>query len=147
MWRLIGREHVPLIETSWWKSSNCLHHFKERKKKKMKPEELIKLILKKAREYQKRSESQKEADGVINKISQDLYMGLKHGMLRRVTVYSLKEVLRTLPENPTEEDINISINLIEAIILTVISSILSEGEVITMTPIKDKDKKQPRRKT
>lgn len=108
----------------------------------MKPEELIKLVLKRAQGYQ-RNKSQKEADEVINKISRDLYMGLKHGALRRLTVRSLKETLRTLPGDPTEKDIDIRIQLIEAIILTVISIILSEGEVITMTPIKDKDKKQP----
>lgn len=108
----------------------------------MKPEELIKLILKRAQEYQ-RNKGRREADKVINKISQDLYMGLKHGALRRLTLTALKEILKTLPNNPTEEDIDMRIQLIEAIILTVISSILSEGEVITMTPIKDKDKKQP----
>lgn len=108
----------------------------------MKPEELIKLVLKGAQEYQ-RDKGRKEADEVINKISRDLYMGLKHGALRRLTVRSLKEILRTLPENPTEKDIDIRIKLIEAIILTVISTILSEGEIITMTPFKDKDKKQP----
>jgi len=122
------------------KNSGASTILKKGGRKKMKPEELIKLVLKRAQGYQ-RDKGRKEADEVINKISQDLYMG--HGMLRRVTVYSLKEVLRTLPENPTEEDINISINLIEAIILTVISTILSEGEVIAITPIKDKDKKQP----
>lgn len=108
----------------------------------MKPEELIKLMLKKAQEHQ-RNKGRKEADKVINKISQDLYLDLKHGALRRLTVIALGEILKTLPNNPTGKDINIRIKLIEAIILTVISSILSEGEIITVTPFKDKDKKQP----
>ena len=108
----------------------------------MKPEEFIKLMWERARVDQM-SKGQKEADEVINKISQNLYMGLNHGALHRLTVHSLKEILKTLPENPTEEDINITIKLIEAIILTVISCILMEGKILTITPIKDKDKKQP----
>lgn len=107
----------------------------------MKPEEFIKLMMKGAREHQ-RSKGRKEADKIITKISQNLYMGLKHGVVCRLVVASLKEILSTLPENPTEKDIDITIKLIESIILTVISSILSEGEIITITPAKDRDKKQ-----
>lgn len=106
----------------------------------MKPEEFIKLMMKRAREHQ-RSKSQKEVDEIINKISRNLYMDLKHGAIRRIVVASLKKILSTLPKNPTEEDINVTIKLIEAIILTVISSILSEGKIISITPFKDKDKK------
>jgi hypothetical protein len=107
----------------------------------MKPEEFIKLMYERALEHQ-RSKGQKESDGIINEISRNLYTGLKYGALRRLTVRSLKEILRTLPENPTEEDINIAIKFIEAIILTVISCILGEGEILTITPIRDMDKKQ-----
>jgi hypothetical protein len=107
----------------------------------MKPEEFIKLMWKRAREHQ-RSRSQKEADEIINEISRNLYSGLKYGALRRLTVRNLKEILSTLPQNPTEEDINTTILHIEAVILTVISCILGEGEILTMTPIRDMDKKQ-----
>lgn len=107
----------------------------------MKPEEFIKLMWKRAREHQ-RSTGQKEADGIINEISRNLYTGLKYGSLRRLTVRSLKEILSTLPEKPTEEDINIAIKFIESIILTVISCILGEGKILTITPIRDMDKKQ-----
>jgi len=108
----------------------------------MKPEELIKLILKRAQEYRERNKGRKETDKVINKISQNLYLDSKQGALRKLTVQSLKKIFRTLPKNPNEEDIDIRIKLIEALILTVISSILSEGEIITITQTKDKDKKQ-----
>ena len=101
----------------------------------MKPEEFIKLMWKRALEHQ-RSRSEKEADEIINEISRNLYTGLKYGSLRRLTVHSLKEILSTLPQNPTEEDINITIRLIESIILTVISCILGEGEILTITPAK-----------
>ncbi|GAH47896.1 unnamed protein product [marine sediment metagenome] len=107
----------------------------------MDPEEFIKSMLKKAREYQ-RSKSQKETDEIINGISRDLYTGIKHGVLRRLVVQSLKGILSTLPDNPNERDIDITIKLIESIILTVISSILSEGRIITLTPIRNKDNKQ-----
>lgn len=108
----------------------------------MDPEEFIKSMLKKAREHQ-RSKSQKETDEIINGVSRNLYTGLKHGVLRRLVVQSLREILSTLPENPTERDIDITIKLIESIILTVISSILSEGKIISITPFKDRDEKQP----
>jgi len=108
----------------------------------MKPEEFIKLMCERTQGFQ-RSKGQKEADEIVNKISQNLYMGLKHGMLRRLTAHSLKEIFRTLPKNLNEEGINIRVELIEVLILTVISCILSEGEIITITPTKDKDKKQP----
>lgn len=107
----------------------------------MKTEEFIKLMWKRAQGLQ-RSRGQEEADEVINEISRNLYTGLQHGALRRLTVRSLKEILRTLPENPTEEDIDITIKFIESIILTVISCILGEGEILIMTPVKDTDKKQ-----
>lgn len=108
----------------------------------MKPEEFMKLILKKVGGDQ-RSKSRKEADEIINKIAQHLYLDSKHGVIRRIVLQSLREILSTLPENPTEEDINATIMLIESIILTVISSILSEGKIISITPFKDQDKKQP----
>ncbi|MBA7661252.1 hypothetical protein ES703_69267 [subsurface metagenome] len=108
----------------------------------MKPEEFMKLMLKKAQE-DPRSKSRKEADEIINRISRNLYMGLKHGVVRRLVVTCLKEILSTLPERPTEKDIDITIKIIESIILTVISSILNEGKIISITPFKDKDKKQP----
>ncbi len=107
----------------------------------MKPEEFIRLMRGRALEHP-RSKDQKEADEIINKISQNLYLDLKHGALRSLTVRSLKEILRILPENPTEEDIDITIKFIESIILTVISCILGEGEILTITPVKDTDKKQ-----
>ena len=107
----------------------------------MKPEEFIKLMWKRAREHQ-RSKGLKEADEIINEISRKLYLDLKHGALRSLTVRSLKEILRNLPNNPSEEDINITTKFIESIILTVISCILGEGKILTITPIKDKDKKQ-----
>ena len=108
----------------------------------MKPEEFIKLMRERAR-IDQMSQGQKEADEIINKISQNLYMGLNHGALRRLAVRNLKEILKTLPENPNEEDINITVKFIEAIILTVISCILKGGEILTITPTKDRDKKQP----
>ncbi|MBA7621884.1 hypothetical protein ES703_29254 [subsurface metagenome] len=107
----------------------------------MKPEEFIKLMRERTRGYQ-RSKGQKEADEILNKISRNLYSEVQHGALRGLTVRSLKEILSTLPENPTKEDINITILHIEAIILTVISCILGEGEILAITPIRDKDKKQ-----
>jgi len=107
----------------------------------MKPEEFIKLMWERARDQ--RNKGQKEADEIINKISQNLYTGLREGAIRRLTVSSLKEILKALPENPSEEDINITVGLIEAIILTVISFILKGGKILMITPIKDKDKKQP----
>lgn len=107
----------------------------------MKPEEFIKLMWKRAREHQM-SKGQKEADEIINEISRNLYTGLQNGALRRLTVRGLKEILRTIPNNPTEEDISITIKFIESIILTVISCILGEGEILIMTTVKDKDKKQ-----
>lgn len=108
----------------------------------MKPEEFIKLMRERARVDQM-SKGQKEADEIINKISQNLYMSLNHGMLQWLAVRSLKEILKSLPENPTEKDIDITVKLIEAIILTVISCILMKGEILTITPIKDRDKKEP----
>ena len=107
----------------------------------MKPEEFIKLMYERAQGHQ-RNKGQKEADEVRNEISRNLYSDLQHGALRRLTVRSLKEILRTLPNNPTEEDINTTIKFIESIILTVISCILSEGEILTITPARDEDKKQ-----
>ncbi|MBA7571463.1 hypothetical protein ES708_13226 [subsurface metagenome] len=107
----------------------------------MKPEEFIKLMWKRALEHP-RSKDQKEADEIINKISRNLYSDVQHGALRRLTVRSLKEILRTLPNNPAEEDINVTIRLIESIILTVISCILGEGEILTITPAKDTNNKQ-----
>lgn len=107
----------------------------------MKPEEFIKLMWKMKRE-RLRNKDQRESDEIINKISQNLYLDLKHGALRRLTVLCLKEILGTLPENPTEEDISTTIIFIESLILTVISCILSEGQILTITPTKDKDKKQ-----
>jgi len=109
----------------------------------MKPEELIKLILKRAQEHRERNKGLEETDEIINKISQNLYLGLKQGALRRLTVHSLKEIFRNLPKNPNEEEIDIRVKLVEALILTVISCILSEGEIITVAPTKDKDKKRP----
>lgn len=107
----------------------------------MKPEGFIKLMYERAQGHQ-RSKGQEEADEVRSEISRNLYSDLQHGALRGLTVRSLKEILRTLPRNPTEKDINLTIMLIESIILTVISCILGEGEILTMTTIKDKDKKQ-----
>jgi len=107
----------------------------------MKPEEFIKLMYERAQGFQ-RSKGQKEADEVRNEISRNLYSDIQHGALRRLTVRSLKEILRTLPNNPTEEDINTTIKFIESIILTVISCILGEGEILTITPARDEDKKQ-----
>jgi len=102
----------------------------------MKTEEFIKLMWKRALEHQ-RSRGEKEADEILNKISRNLYTGVKYGSLRRLTVRSLKGILSTLPENPTEEDINTTIKFIESIIITVISCILGEGEILTITPTKD----------
>ena len=107
----------------------------------MKPEEFIKLLYERVQGHQ-RSKGQKEADEILNKISRNLYSDVQHGALRRLTVRSLREILRTLPNNPTEEDINITIKFIESIILTVISCILGEGEILTITPARNEDKKQ-----
>jgi len=107
----------------------------------MKPEEFIKLMWKRALEHQ-RSKGQKEADEIRNEISRNLYTGLQHGAIRSLTVRKLKEILSTLPNNPTGKDINVTIMFIESIILTVISCILGEGEILTITPAKDVDKKQ-----
>ena len=111
----------------------------------MKPEEFINLMLKRSGEFPK-SESQKEAFEEIIKISQNLYLDLKHGQLRHLTVLFLKEILSILPDNPTEEDINKTITLIESIILTVITCILDEGQILTMTSIKDMNEKEKDRK-
>jgi len=107
----------------------------------VKPEEFIKLLYERVQGHQ-RSKGQKEADEILNKISRNLYSDVQHGALRRLTVRSLKEILRTIPNNPTEEDINITIKFIESIILTVISCILGEGEILTITPARNEDKKQ-----
>jgi len=102
----------------------------------MKPEEFIKLMYERAQGFQM-SKGQKEADEVRNEISRNLYSDIQHGALRRLTVRSLKGILSILPENPTEEDINTTIKFIESIIVTVISCILAEGEILTITPTKD----------
>ena len=112
----------------------------------MKPEEFIKSMLEELQESLRKEKDRRETNEVINKISQNLYLDLKHGALRRLTIHSLKEIFKTLPKNPTEKDIDVRIKLIEALILTVMSCILSEGEIIIIAPIKDKDKKQPGKK-
>lgn len=108
----------------------------------MKPEEFIKLMLKRAQGHPI-NKKKEEADEFIVKLARDLYRGLDDGKLRISTVRGLKEALSTLPEKPTEEDTNITIRFIESIIITVISYILTKGEILTITSIKDKDKKQP----
>ena len=77
----------------------------------------------------------------VSEISGELYFHLYNGDLRRLAVRSLKGVLSTLPEKPTKDDTNKVIHLLEGVILTVISCILKEGEILTVEESKAEYKK------
>jgi len=102
----------------------------------MEYEEYIKLSERRAQSHPS-DKDKDEALKTISGISRELYMHLHDGGIRRLAVRSLKGILSTLPEKPTERDIDKVVHLIEAVIMTVISCILKEGEIITVK--KDKD--------
>ena len=102
----------------------------------MEYEEYIKLLRKRAESHLS-NKDEDEALKAIAGISRKLYMHLHDGGIHRLVVRSLKGILSTLPEKPTEQDINKTIHLIEGVILTVLSCIFKEGEIITV----EKDKK------
>jgi len=97
----------------------------------MKYSEYVELSHKRAESHPS-DKDKDEALKTIAKVSEELYTHLHDGGIRRLTVRSLKEILSTLPEKPTERDINKVVHLIEAVILTVISCILKEGKIITV---------------
>ncbi|GAH34369.1 unnamed protein product [marine sediment metagenome] len=102
----------------------------------MKYEEYIELLRKRAESHLS-DKDEAEALKAITKVSEELYIYLHDGGIRRLAVRSLKGILSTLPEKPTERDIDKAIHLIESVILTVISCILKEGEIITVKRDKD----------
>ena len=106
----------------------------------MKYEEYINLMHKRAEQHPG-DKDEDEALKAISKISGELYTHLCSGGIRRLAIRSLKGILSTLPEKPTKEDIGKVIHLIEAVILTVISCILKEGEILTVEESKAKYKK------
>jgi len=93
----------------------------------MKYSEYIKLSHKRAESHPSNKDKD-EALKTIAGVSNKLYTHLHDGGIRKLTVRSLKEILSTLPEKPTERDTDKVIHLIESVILTVISCILKEGE-------------------
>lgn len=97
----------------------------------MKYSEYVKLLEKRAQSHPSNKDKD-EALKTIAGISNELYTHLHDGGIRKLTIRSLKGILSTLPEKPTEQDTNRAIHLIEGVILTVISCILSEGEIITV---------------
>lgn len=97
----------------------------------MKYEEYVKLLHKRAESHPS-DKDKDEALKAIAKISNELYMHLHGGGVRKLAIRSLKGILSTLPERPTEEDTSKAIHLIEAVIETVISCILKEGKIITV---------------
>jgi len=97
----------------------------------MRYSEYIKLSEERARGHPSNKDAD-EALKTIAKVSEELYTHLHDGGIRRLTVRSLKEILSTLPDKPTEQDTDKVIHLIEAVILTVISCILKEGKIITV---------------
>ena len=98
--------------------------------------EYIKLIQKRA-ESHLIDKDKDEALKAILEVSRGLYMGLHGGNIRRLTVRSLKGILSTLPEKPTEQDIYKAIHLIEGVILTILSCIFKEGEIMIVKQDKD----------
>lgn len=102
----------------------------------MRYEEYIELLRKRVESHLSDKDGD-EALKAIAKISKELYMHLHDGGIRKLAIRSLKGILSVLPEKPTERDIDKVIYLIEAVIMTVISCILKEGEIITVK--KDKD--------
>ncbi len=102
----------------------------------MEYEEYIRLSHERAKSYPS-NKNEDEALKAVSKVSRELYMHLHDGGIRRLAIRSLKGILSTLPEKPTKRDIDRVIYLIEAVILTVISCILKEGEIITVKRDKD----------
>lgn len=97
----------------------------------MEYEEYVNLIKRRA-ESHPRDKDKDEALKAVLKVSRELYLHLHGGGIRRLAIRSLKGILSTLPEKPTEQDINKVTRLIESVILTVISCIFMEGEIITV---------------
>jgi len=97
----------------------------------MEYEEYIELIKRRAESHLS-DEDEDEALKAVSKVSRELYMYLHDGYIRKLAIRSLKGILSTLPEKPTKQDTNKAIHLIEAVIMTVISCILKEGEIITV---------------
>lgn len=95
----------------------------------MEYEEYIKLLYKRA-ESHLGNKDKDEALKAISKVSRELYMHLHDGGIRKLAFNSLRGILSTLPEKPTRRDVDRVIHLIEAVIMTVISCILKEGEII-----------------
>jgi len=95
----------------------------------MEYEEYLKLLYKRARRYPS-NENEDEALKAIARISNELYAHLHDGGIRRLANRSLRGILSTLPEKPTEQDTNRAIHLIEGVILTVISCIFREGKIM-----------------
>lgn len=102
----------------------------------MEYEEYIELMERRAKSHPK-DKDEDEALKAIAKVSNELYIHLHDGGIRRLAIRSLKGILSTLPEKPTKQDVDKVIHLIEAVILTVISCILREGEIIMVKEDKD----------
>jgi len=102
----------------------------------MEYEEYIRLSRRRAESHPK-DKDEDEALKAVSKVSSELYTNLHGGGIRRLAVRSLKGILSTLPEKPTKQDVDKVIHLIEAVIITVISCILKEGEIITVKEDKD----------
>lgn len=97
----------------------------------MEYEEYLKLLYKRARSHPN-DENEDEALKAIARVSNELYTHLQNGGIRRLALRSLRGILSTLPEKPTEQDTNRTIHLIEGVIMTVLSCIFKEGELITI---------------
>jgi len=102
----------------------------------MEYEEYIELVKRRAESHPS-DKDKDEALKAVSKVSRELYMHLHGGGIRRLAIRSLRGILSTLPEKPTERDIDRVVYLIEAVILTVISCILKEGEIITVKEDKE----------
>ena len=97
----------------------------------MRHEEYVELLKKRAEQHPG-NKDEEEALKAVSEISGELYIHLYNGDLRRLAIRSLKGILSTFPVKPTEDDTNKVIHLIEGVILTVISCILKEGEILTV---------------
>lgn len=102
----------------------------------MRYEEYVKLVHERARSHPNNG-NKDEALKALLEVSRGLYIHLHGGGIRRLAMRSLKGILSTLPEKPTEQDIDKVVHLIEGVILTVISCILKEGEITTVKRDKD----------
>ena len=97
----------------------------------MEYQEYISLLHKRAQSLPD-NKDEEAALKAVSEISGELYTHLYNGKLRKLAIRSLKGILSTLPEKPTEDDTNKVIHLLEGVILTVISCILKEGEILTV---------------